>query len=75
MGGPPHSPQFLQGSTFLQTQTTAGSLRANPALLTDDAVASWHCFVMTLLLIRVCQFSIAQPVVFSAVELLELPVG
>lgn len=75
MGGHAHSPQFLWDSVFFQTQTTAGSLHANPALLTDDAVASWRGFIMTLLLIRACQFSIAQPVLFSAVELPEPPVG
>lgn len=72
MGGLPHSPQFLWDSVFFQT---AGSLHANPALLTDDAVASWRGFIMTLLLIRACQFSIAQPVLFSAVELPEPLVG
>lgn len=40
--------------------------------LTDDAVASWHGFIMTSLLIMICQFSLAQPschFLFSPVEL------
>jgi len=46
--------------------------------LIDDAVASWHGFMMTLLLIIICQFSLAQPdchFLLSPVELPVPPVG
>lgn len=42
--------------------------------MTDDAVASWHRFIMILLLITICQFSLAQPVCHFSLSPVELPV-
>lgn len=47
------------------------SLKSSP--MTDDAVASWHGFIMTLLLIMICQFSLAQPDCHFSLSPLELP--
>lgn len=42
--------------------------------LIDDAVASWHGFIMTLLLIMICRFSLAQSDCCFLLSPVELPV-
>lgn len=57
---------------FQDRRQQVPSRKSSP--MTDDAVASWHRFIMILLLITICQFSLAQPVCHFSLSPVELPV-